>query len=63
MISTFRHSVEQTKIDALIGEKLLADTEKFFKNNEELRTMLKEYTPSLKQSIKRSNKRRETYIY
>jgi len=59
MISTFRQVVKQTKMDALRADMLLEDTERFFKNNRKLKTMINKPKTSLKQS----NRKRETHIY
>lgn len=63
MMSSLRYSIEQTKIDALVGEKLLQDTEQFFRNNKALRNMINEYTPSVKRVRKTSAKRAASHIY
>lgn len=66
MLSTFNISIKQAKVDAIIGDKLLEDTEKFFKNNRALRKMINEYNPSLEQSTKNpssSRRKRTSSIY
>lgn len=50
MSYAFKLAIQQTKIDASIGEKLLRDTEKFFKMNQEMSNILNRSKPFLKQS-------------
>lgn len=59
MFSSFRHSIIQAKVGVLMGEKLLDDTEIFFKNTRALKKMINQYNPS----TKTSNKKVKSHIY
>ncbi len=64
MIPSFRRSIEKTKIDSIMAEKLLEDTEKFFENTEALRSKLYKYiSPSMPSINKKSNTRVKSHIY
>ncbi|MFT5661251.1 MAG: hypothetical protein ACI9TV_001897 [Sulfurimonas sp.] len=58
VLSSLKRSIMQNQVDALKGDKLLEDTEQFFKNSRALRKMIKEYKPSQEQSRATSSSRR-----
>jgi len=60
LFSTFKQSIMQAKVDSLLGERLLDDTEKFFANNKKMRAMINNYNPSLNKNIKPSSKQRSS---
>ena len=59
MTSSFRQAIKQTKVDSILGDKLLQDTERFFLHNKTLRKTLNKP----KSSVKQSNTRTESHIY
>lgn len=59
MFSSFKYAINQAKVDSLVGDKLLDETEKFFKHTQEV----KSYINKPKSSLKRSNRRLESHIY
>ena len=60
LFSTFKQSIMKAKVDSLLGERLLDDTEKFFANNKKMRAMINNYNPSLNKNIKPSSKQRSS---